>query len=143
MMSDDLATNVSATIALGRAVTASPVDPELFSFIIATNMVVPVHVRAGMASRETHHIDSTLPKLCVPVRFVHGRADPIILPSSSEAGHRAVRHSVLQLLDGVAHAPHIEASPVVKRAIRDLHAAPYVIRRAMQPEHRFLRNHLL
>ena len=108
MLSDDLATNALATIRTGRLVTADQTDASTFTFIIATNMVVPAYVRVGMMNRSIDHIEHTLPHLSVPVHFIHGKEDQIILSTASEAAASVVLDSRLSLLDHVGHAPHIE-----------------------------------
>lgn len=120
MMSDDLATNVQATIAAGRAITAQPVDPSLFAFIVATNMVVPSHVRAGFVSRAVDHFSDTLPSLSVPVRIIHGAEDLLVQVESSREAARRVPNASLSVLRGVGHAPHAEQPAAVEAAIRQL-----------------------
>lgn len=120
MLSNDLATNVAATIAVGEQVTAKSTDPSTFTFIIATNMVVPTHVRAGMLRRKVDHITNTLPKVLVPSRFIHGSKDQIVLLASSEAAAAASPNSKLIILDGVGHAPHIEAAEALATELEHL-----------------------
>lgn len=109
MLSENFATNVAATIAAGKQITATAMDASTFTFMIATNMVVPPHVRVGMLSRSVDHIANTLHNLSVPTHFIHGKADQIILPGSSQAAVAATKKGRLTLLDGIGHAPHIEA----------------------------------
>ncbi|MEM6810046.1 MAG: alpha/beta hydrolase [Pseudomonadota bacterium] len=120
MMSDDLATNVQATLAAGRAITAKPVDPALFAFVVATNMVVPSHVRAGFVSRNVDHFTDTLPSLSVPVRILHGAEDVLLQVESSREAARRVPNASLSVLKGVGHAPHAEQPDAVEAAIRRL-----------------------
>ncbi|MEM9322781.1 MAG: alpha/beta hydrolase [Pseudomonadota bacterium] len=120
MMSDDLATNVQATLAAGRAITAQPVEPTLFAFIVATNMVVPSHVRAGFVSRTVDHFRDTLPSLSVPVRIIHGDKDVLLQVESSREAARRVPNASLTILSDVGHAPHAERPAAVEAAIRQL-----------------------
>ncbi|MEM7056055.1 MAG: alpha/beta hydrolase [Pseudomonadota bacterium] len=117
MMSPDIAVSVPATIAVSMANTAKPLPPDLFTFGVATAMVVPPQARAGLVSRSVNHISDTLPSVNVPIRFLHGTADQIVQPVSSVDAAAAAPNGEYVAIEGIGHAPSFEAPAEVISAI--------------------------
>ncbi|MEM8671749.1 MAG: alpha/beta hydrolase [Planctomycetota bacterium] len=117
MMSPDLATRASATIAVARANTAKPIPSEQFAFGLATSMVVPPQARAGLVNRSVDHITNTLPLTKVPMRFLHGSADQIVRTLSSKEAAAAAPGGQYVEIEGIGHAPCTESPHSVVQAI--------------------------
>ncbi|MFY9314407.1 MAG: alpha/beta hydrolase [Burkholderiales bacterium] len=106
-MSPDLATRIRSVRNFVRACTANAVAADDFATTVASNMVVPVEVKAGMVSRELN-FDDVLAGLSIPVLVTHGRDDRMVLPAMSERIAAIVPRARISFYDGVGHAPFLE-----------------------------------
>jgi pimeloyl-ACP methyl ester carboxylesterase len=107
LLSNDLAENIAATRSFVRLFYAKQPSQEEYETVLAYNMMVPVDVRAGLASREIDG-DATMATIKCPVLITQGAADEIVLPSMSESIKEQIPHATLSIYEGVGHTTYGE-----------------------------------
>jgi pimeloyl-ACP methyl ester carboxylesterase len=103
----DLGTNIAAIQRFLRSCTARPLDEELWSTALCSNMVVPPEVRGALIAREIN-ADGVLASLSVPVLVTHGSEDAIVLRSMSEHTLKHCESAVASWYEGIGHMPFVE-----------------------------------
>lgn len=107
MQSDDLAENIAGTRAFLRACFERQPSEDDFETMLAFNMVVPVHARAGILARPPDTPEA-LSRIDRPMLVTHGKADQVLLVTMGEFTAATVRGATLSLYDGVGHSPFWE-----------------------------------
>ena len=108
MFSPNFGTNFAATLAFARTMTAAPLSEDELRRQLATMMMTPPQVRYNLGSRKVDHSE-TLSALTLPVLCLHGDADTVVKPSSSEHTLQHVPNTSLTTYPGVGHLPFLEA----------------------------------
>lgn len=107
LLSSDLSENIAATRSFVRLFYATQPIQEEYETVLAYNMVVPVDIRAALASREIDG-DSVMATIKCPVLITHGTDDAIVLPSMSESIKKQIPHATLSLYEGAGHTTYGE-----------------------------------
>ncbi|QSQ27526.1 alpha/beta hydrolase [Pyxidicoccus parkwayensis] len=84
-----------------------PETAERRAEVVAYNLRVPLHVRAGIGQR-VEDGDDTLGALKVPVLIAHGKVDRVVLPATSEHIASKVPGAELSLYPEAGHSPFAE-----------------------------------
>lgn len=103
MSSEDLSTNIGATIDFLRFCTAKPLPPDEFSTVLAFNMMVPPKVRAAMGGRPADY-EEVLKKVSVPVLVTHGTEDQLVLVAMGRYTVSVVKGARGSFYDKVGHS---------------------------------------
>ena len=107
MCSPDPMANITGTISFLKRCFAKPISEEEFNTILAYNMMVPPEVRRGLLSRVINNED-IFGKINVPVLITHGRADIVVLPTTTENIIGKIRGATPSFYHGVGHSPFAE-----------------------------------
>src|SRR5580700_11149793 len=110
MLSDDLATNITATrIFLHNCFEKQP-SADDFETMLAFNMMVPPKVRAGLSGRP---LDATeiMSKLAIPVLVSHGAEDKNAKVETAKYTASVIPGAKLSIYDGTGHSPFYEDAP--------------------------------
>ena len=109
MGSEDLTTNIEATINFLRACTAKPLPQREFEVMLAFNMICPAKVRANMGGRPADY-EAVLSRLTIPVLVTHGKQDAAVLVAMGEYTASIVKGAKASYYDGVGHCTFWEES---------------------------------
>jgi non-heme chloroperoxidase len=110
MASPDLRTNINATREfLTNCFEQRPAADE-FERMLAFNMLVPAHARAGMGGRPLD-VDAVLKALKIPVLVTHGAKDRLISIGMAEHTVATIPGATLSIYDDVGHTPFYEDAP--------------------------------
>ena len=108
MYSEDLATNIAATLAFVQECTAQPLPAEALATMVGYNTAVPPHIRQACRLRnEDYRAD--MAKLTVPALILRGDQDAIVLPPLGEQAAAAIPTATDLVYPGIGHAPFLEA----------------------------------
>ncbi len=119
LVSTDLAARIAATRSFVYGCFAQPPSRDELETIIAYNMIVPPHVRAGMSGR-TFDFDAALAALDIPVLVTHGAEDKVIVPEMARSTAARTPGAQLSLYTGVGHTPFREAAERFDRELAAL-----------------------
>lgn len=100
ILSDDLAAQEAGARALAEALG----EREAAA---ADTLSVPLAARRAMMRRQMN--GAALAAFDRPALVVHGRADPVILPTMADWLAKTLPQALVHLYDGVGHAPFMEA----------------------------------
>lgn len=89
--------------------------------LLEIGALVPAVAREAMQRRKLDN-DDVLHALALPVACMHGTADAIILPASSEHNARTIPRAVLSIYDRIGHSPFVEDPVRFNRELRELAA---------------------
>ena len=117
--SADLATAIDSTVAFLRACFEVQPGASDFERMLAFNMVVPRHVRLGLAGRPLE-IEARLRALDIPVLVTHGQFDKLVDVSMGRYTASVVPNARLSVYDGIGHAPFWEDAPRFNRELAEL-----------------------
>ena len=109
MSSEDLTTNITATINFLRECTAKPLPQNEFEVMLAFNMICPAKVRGNMGGRPADY-EAVLSRLTIPVLVTHGKQDAAVLVAMGEYTASIVKGAKASYYDGVGHCPFWEDS---------------------------------
>ena len=120
------------TPAMERFIDLTVADPNVLTEderaeILTDCELVPAVAREAMMHRKLDN-DDVLRELRIPVLCVHGTADNIVLPASSEHNAKQISRSRLSIYDGIGHTPFIEDSVRFERELRELAARSIMLR---------------
>ena len=102
MGSEDLATNIDATINFLRLCTARPLPQNEFEVMLAFNMLCPAKVRTNMGGRPADY-EPVLSQLRIPTLVTHGRHDQAVLAAMGEYTAKIVKGARASYYEGVGH----------------------------------------
>ncbi|MEA1677381.1 alpha/beta hydrolase [Nitrospirillum sp. BR 11163] len=104
ILSDDLATQEAGARALAEALG----ERNEADAAVADTLSVPLAARRAMMRRQMD--GAALAAFDRPALVVHGRADPVILPTMADWLAETLPQAQVHLYDGVGHAPFLEAA---------------------------------
>lgn len=107
MYSDDLPTNLNATIAFVRACFAAPLSKQDLALMVGFNMLCPPHVRKAARLRVDDY-RRELGAFTKPAMVLFGAAERICLPAMADELRAALPGAVCNTYLGVSHAPFWE-----------------------------------
>ncbi len=119
LVSTDLAARIAATRSFVYGCFAQLPSRDELETIIAYNMIVPPHVRAGMSGR-TFDFDAAFAALDIPVLVTHGAEDKVIVPEMARSTAARIPGAQLSLYTGVGHTPFREAAERFDRELAAL-----------------------
>lgn len=79
--------------------------------------LTPERAEKELAELARVDLRDTLPRIDVPTLIIHGTRDEICLPAAANYMKETIRDSELVMLDGVGHAPMVEAPEEFKREL--------------------------
>ena len=107
MRSEDILVNAAATRNFVRALTATPLDDDVFADLLMLNMMTPPYVRRAMSTFRPDNRDLAA-RLTVPVLVSHGAADALVSVRDARRTHRMIDGSRISLYEGAGHMPFYE-----------------------------------
>ena len=117
--SPDMATAITSTVAFLRACFEIQPSASDFETMLAFNMMVPRHVRLGLAGRPLD-IEARLRALDIPVLVTHGLHDRVTDVSMARYTASVVPNAKLSVFDNAGHAPFWEDAPRFNRELAEL-----------------------
>ncbi|MDH4380674.1 MAG: alpha/beta hydrolase [Gammaproteobacteria bacterium] len=106
--SDDLGANIEGIRLFLRACFTAPISRDDWETVLAFNIAVPPHVRAGLLAAPGD-ITPELAKLTKPVLMSHGLADEITLPAMGQLLLDHCPVAKASWYEGVGHGPFLES----------------------------------
>jgi pimeloyl-ACP methyl ester carboxylesterase len=107
LCSEDLRENIRAVRTLLRLIFEKQPSQEEFEELLASNMVVPPLVRAGMVSRAIDR-DVVMQGLNIPVLVTRGEKDRVVLASHTNHLLSCIPHAQASIYEDTGHSPHWE-----------------------------------
>lgn len=98
--------------------TADPLPPKDHVFLFGTVSQVPPYARAAMAAQDVTH-DDVLAELDSPVLIIHGEADNIMRPASTEHFSELIPNAQTTFYPQVGHMPFLEAPDRFNQELRE------------------------
>ncbi|MFV8834344.1 alpha/beta hydrolase [Aquisalimonas sp.] len=109
MAARDPRTSIEATRAFVGMLTANELDPDAFSTLFASSMMVPPEVRGAIVTMELGIPGEALADITAPMLVIHGTDDAMIKPAAAEHIAETFPNAELHLYEGIGHTPQMEA----------------------------------